>query len=153
MASGRSSPRKALVLVAATLASVATSGCLEAEMAFEHVSAVRLDDDRVRVDMTLRNIGDDDARRACAKVTWRDAQGIIDTGLVCAEHRLNGGSLWYGDVTVICPEDICPEKESMKVDSHWKIPREGVTIEVRVTRSGDMGSMDDYDLVHTFDSP
>jgi hypothetical protein len=153
MASGRCSPRKALVPIAAMLASVGTSGCLEAEMAFEHVSAVRLDDDRVRVDMTLRNVGDDDARRACAKVTWRDAQGIIDTGLVCAEHRLNGGSLWYGDVTVICPEDICPEKESMKVDSHWKIPREGVTIEVRVTRSGDMDSMDDYDLVHTFSSP
>lgn len=153
MVSGRSSLRDAVALVALLLASVSTSGCLEAQIAVDGVSAVRLDDDRVRVDMTLRNVGDDDARRACAKVTWRDAQGIIDTGLVCAEHTLHGGSLWYGDVTVLCPEDLCPEKESMKVDSHWKIPREGVTIEVRVTRSGDHGSMDDYDLVHTFNSP
>jgi hypothetical protein len=140
-------------MVAAMFASVSTSGCLEAEIAVEHASAVRLGDDRVRVDVTLRNVGDDDARRACVKVTWRDDQGIIDTGLACAEHTLHGGSLWYGDVTVLCPEDLCPEKESMKVDSHWKIPREGVTIEVRVTRSGDPGSMDDYDLVHTFSSP
>jgi hypothetical protein len=135
------------------LASVSTSGCLEAEIAFEHVDAVRLDDDRVRVDVTLRNVGDDDARRACVKITWRDQEGIIDTALTCAEHTLHGGSLWWGDVTVLCPEDLCPEKEAMKADSHWKIPREGVTIEVRVTRSGDSGSMDDHDLVQTFSSP
>jgi hypothetical protein len=149
MASGSFFLRSALVATAA----LATSGCLESEIAVEHVDAVRLDDDRVRVDMTLKNVGDDDARRACAKVTWRDEKGIIDTGLACAEHELHGGSLWYGDVKVLCPEDLCPRKEAIKVDSHWKIPREGITIEVRITRGGDPDAMDDYDLVHTFSSP
>lgn len=153
MANGRCSLHDVLALSALVAVALSTSACLESEIALESVDAVRLDDDRVRVDMTLRNIGDDSARRACAKVTWRDDRGIIDTGLVCAEHELHGGNLWYGDVTVLCPDDICPRKEAMKVDSHVKVPREGVNIEVRVTRSGDPGAMDDYDVVRTFSSP
>lgn len=153
MANGRCSLRDMVAVGPLVAVALSTSACVEAEIAVAGVNAVRLDDDRVRVDMTLRNIGHDSARRACAKVTWRDDRGIIDTGLVCAEHELHGGNPWYGDVTVLCPDDICPRKEAMKVDSHVKVPREGVTIEVRVTRSGDPGAMDDYDVVHTFSSP
>ena len=123
-------------LLLAGLALVLAS-CTESKVVIQRATAVRLDDDRVRVDIELRNVGDDDARRACVKVTWRDEKGIVDTRLTCAEHDLHGGNLLLGDVTELCPESTCPSTESIKTDSHGKIARGGVTIRVEVTRGGD----------------
>ena len=124
------------------------ASCLEARVEIDRVEAVRLDDGRVRVVVALRNTGDDDAPNACVQVIWRDTKGPFDQRLSCMRRYLHGGGL-----TPLCPGDSCPRSGVTTTESRGPIARAGVSIEVRVTRSGDLYAMDDYDEVRTLPSP
>jgi hypothetical protein len=142
--------RRAHLAVAAAsvaLLALSTPGCLEARVVIDRVDTVRLEDGRVRVGVELRNIGQDDAPDVCVQVSWSDAEGPIDQRLACTRRYLHSGGL------ALCPELMCTRNGGIAAESHGPIPPTGVTIEVRVTRVGDYGAMDDYDEVHTLPSP